>query len=160
MSKVRHLLTVAAIVAAPALSAQAAGDPESVYTAVIEKISNTYCIKCHTPEKKKGGLILDTYENLIKGGKSQQKSGKKAVDPGKSASSLFFTTTQLPQDDDDHMPPSEKPQPSKDDLAIIKWWIDSGAKNDVKVAASNPPAELKAAIDAWVAKKVEAPAAK
>ena len=93
---------------------------------------NSYCIKCHTAEKHKGKLIMESYESLLKGGESV-KDGKLTVVAGKSAESLMFTLTQLPKDDDLHMPPDGKPQPSEKEIAVLKWWIDAGAKKDDKI---------------------------
>jgi hypothetical protein len=40
------------------------------------------------------------------------------------------------------MPPEEKPQPSDREVALLKWWIDAGAKTDVKVKDAGIPADL------------------
>src|SRR5262249_46221541 len=37
---------------------------------------------------------------------------------------------KLPADDDDHMPPSEKPQPTAEEIAAIEKWIAAGAPLD------------------------------
>jgi Planctomycete cytochrome C len=150
----KALLTL--LMAAGAVSSVSAQD-STVYGGVVEKIINTYCIKCHTPEKHKGKLVLATYADVMKGGESQEK-GKKTVDAGKSASSLLYTSTTVADDDDAHMPPAEKPQPNANDKAILKWWIDGGAKADEALATAAVPAELKAAVAEWAAKKVEKPA--
>ena len=134
----------------------AAPEDQPIYAGVVQKIIDSKCVACHSAEKKKGKLEMTSLETVLKGGDS----GKPTVVAGKSGESDLVRRIALPADDDDHMPPKDKPQVTDKELAVLKWWIDSGAKNDVKVAASNPPAELKAAIDAWVAKKVEAPAAK
>jgi len=35
--------------------------------------------------------------------------------------------TALPADDDDHMPPKDEKQTTKEEIALLKWWIDNGA---------------------------------
>ena len=40
-------------------------------------------------------------------------------------------------DDEDHMPPEGKPQPTADDIALLQWWIDSGAQADKTLAELN-----------------------
>ncbi|MGI8604815.1 MAG: c-type cytochrome domain-containing protein [Verrucomicrobiales bacterium] len=134
-----------------------AQDDQSVYQGIVEKLINTYCITCHTPEKKKGKLIMETYETLMKGG-SSAKEGKQTVVPGKSADSLMYSQLVLPKDDDLHMPPSDKPQPTAKEIEVIKWWIDSGAKKETKISETNVPADLKGIVAELAAKKVERPA--
>jgi hypothetical protein len=52
----------------------------------------------------------------------------------------------LPREDDDHMPPKEKPQPTEQEIALIHWWIKSGASFDKKVKQLDQPEELKPAL--------------
>jgi hypothetical protein len=139
------------------MTARAGGDEQPVYSGVVEKVINSYCITCHTPEKKKGKLIMETYESLIKGG-SSVKEGRQTVAPGKSADSLMFSQLVLPKDDDLHMPPSDKPQPTAKEIDVIKWWIDSGAKKDVSIKDVGVPAELKDIVMELAAKTVAKPA--
>jgi YHS domain-containing protein/uncharacterized membrane protein len=113
----------------PANPAQPAVEPDA-FTQVVHPILDQYCIACHSQEKAKGSLRLDSYEALMKGGSSGV-----AVVPGNSAESELIARILLPLDDDDHMPPEGKPQPSPDDLALLRWWIDSGAAPDQPVAA-------------------------
>jgi hypothetical protein len=148
-----------ALFAVTSLAAFGAGEDEQpVYGGVVEKIINTYCIKCHTTEKKKGKLLMESYELLMKGGQSM-KEGKPAVVPGKSADSLMYSQLLLPKDDDLHMPPPDKPQPTTREIEVIKWWIDAGAKKDVAIKDAGVPPELKDVVMELAAKKVEKPAA-
>jgi hypothetical protein len=39
----------------------------------------------------------------------------------------------LAREDDDHMPPKERPQLKEDEIALIHWWISSGASFDKKI---------------------------
>ncbi len=113
----------------------------SAYSAVIQPIFNDYCIGCHGPKKSKGGLRLDSFQGLDKGGKSGA-----AMVPGSVALSLLCKRLALPAADEDHMPPDGKRQPTADDVALLRWWIDAGADADKTVAELNPSAEvLKAA---------------
>jgi hypothetical protein len=52
----------------------------------------------------------------------------------------------LPREDDDHMPPKEKPQPTEQEIALIHWWIKSGALFDKKVKQLDQPEEIKLAL--------------
>jgi WD40 repeat protein len=82
-----------------------------------------HCISCHSPEKKKGGLVLTSHEMAMHGGES----GPVLV-PGKSAESALAAAV-LPEADP-HMPP--KGQLTPGEIAAIKAWIDSGAAWDEK----------------------------
>lgn len=131
---------VAALSLAAALSAVAAraGDPV-IYKDIIAPIIESKCVKCHGTEKAKGKLRMHTFEMIMKGGEDG-----KIVKPGDSAGSTMYKNLTLPAKDDDHMPPEEKPQPSAAQIAAIKWWIDKGASETMKVSeAGEVPADVK-----------------
>jgi uncharacterized membrane protein len=98
------------------------------FTGVVQPVLQENCVSCHGPEKSKGGLRLDTFAGLTKGGKSGP-----AIVAGKAAESDLIKRMGLPITDDDHMPPNGKHQPSAEDLALLQWWINSGAPADKKV---------------------------
>ncbi|HTL18942.1 MAG TPA: c-type cytochrome domain-containing protein [Patescibacteria group bacterium] len=101
----------------------------AVFPAVIEPVFQQNCVSCHGAEKSKGGLRLDKFDAVTKGGK-----GGPAVVAGKAAQSELIRRMRLPATDEDHMPPDGKPQPSSDEIALLQWWIDAGAPSDKKVA--------------------------
>lgn len=83
--------------------------------------SKNSCFKCHGSEKQKGGLRVDSLEAVLKGGKEGV-----VVVPGKSAeSSLVIAVSRLNKKT--AMPPKGKPI-SAEDVALIRAWIDQGAK--------------------------------
>jgi len=149
------LLCTATLLPLPAFAAGEETQP--VYSGMVEKVINTYCIRCHTAEKKKGKLIMETYETLMKGGESA-KEGKQTVVAGKPAESLMVTMLTLPADDDLHMPPEGKPQPSAKEIAALKWWIEAGAKKDDMLKDLTIPPDIKPTVMELAAKKVERPA--
>lgn len=115
-------------------------DPEKpVYEGLIQPIFAAKCVGCHGEERQRGKLAMHTFEVLMKNGDS----GEPAVVPGKSADSLIVKRIALPTDDDEHMPPANKPQLSEKEFAILKWWIDAGAKTDVKIKDAGLPDDLK-----------------
>jgi uncharacterized membrane protein/mono/diheme cytochrome c family protein len=116
-----------------------AGDisAQPVYTAAIEPIFDKYCVSCHGPEKSKGGLRMDTIEHLTQGGDSGS-----PIAPASAAESLLSKRLALPLEDDEHMPPDGKPQPSKDQLAIINWWLNAGAPTDKMIRDLSPTPEI------------------
>ena len=114
-----------------------APDPETVYGALIHPIMEAKCASCHGKEKKKGKLAVHTLEALMKGGDEGN-----TVVAGKSAESVLVQRIDLPKDDDDHMPPEDKEQLTAKETALIKWWIDSGAKGESKLAEAQVPASI------------------
>lgn len=121
---------------------------QPVFASVVHPILEDKCIACHGPEKAKGGLRVDSYESLMKGGEYGP-----AIIAAKASDSDLVKRMLLPIDDDDHMPPDGKPQPDKDEIALIRWWVDSGANADATVEALNPPA----GIQSILAKRFGAP---
>jgi len=106
-----------------------------------------YCIGCHGPEKKKASLRLDTFDALHKGGESGP-----AFVAGNAAQSLLIKRLHLPSAQDEHMPPDGKPQPTADDIALLEWWINSGADSGKTVAALQPAANIEKLLGARFAK--------
>jgi mono/diheme cytochrome c family protein len=114
---------------------------QPVYEALVQPILKQYCVSCHGPEKAKADLRLDTAEGLAKG----SKRGPVAV--AGSTNSPLVALLMLPPDHDDRMPPAGKPQPQPDDLALLKWWIESGASLTLKLAEANPAPDLQQIIE-------------
>jgi hypothetical protein len=128
-----------------------------VYRDVIAPIMAAKCVSCHGEEKKKGKLQLHTFAAIMKGGSD----GETTVIPKNTKDSLMLVRANLPTDDDDHMPPSDEPQLTKEEVAIMKWWIETGASESVTVAAAKPAGDVEAALATLLAKglpKVAAPA--
>src|SRR5207249_3022457 len=86
----------------------------------------------------------------------RQLINRKKVVPGQPAKSKLFR--RLTSGDNPMPPEEEKPRPSKDDIAIVKQWIDMGAP-DVGPAAVKrkyvSPAEIVRAICADLEKVAE-----
>lgn len=122
--------------ATPANKGDWASQP--VYTLAVQPVLNQYCVGCHGPEKSKGGLRLDTHERLMHGGES----GPVLV-PGNSVESLLVKLLSLPLTHEDHMPPEGKPQPSSEDVRLIKAWIDGGASAEQLAGDEKNGPELK-----------------
>ncbi|HEV2293695.1 MAG TPA: c-type cytochrome domain-containing protein [Tepidisphaeraceae bacterium] len=116
-------------------------DPQQavVFTSVVQPVLEKYCVGCHGGEKTKGELRLDTLEATFKGGESGP-----AIVPGNSKESPLIARLLLPIDDEEgeHMPPEGKPQPSPEQIALLKWWVDAGAPADKTVEQLDPPAEV------------------
>ena len=96
------------------------------YEKDIKPILEKSCVKCHSGEKPKSKYSMESLANVLKGGKE----GKSVV-PGNSAKSAFVhQAADLVKDME--MPPLDKrdkyPALSKDQVALIRAWIDQGAK--------------------------------
>lgn len=100
----------------------------ALYADVVQPLLQSRCYGCHGPNKQKGKLRLDKQEFILKGGKEG-----KAIEPGKADESEMIERLLLPADDEDHMPPKEKPQLTQGEIAILHWWISSGADFAKKV---------------------------
>jgi WD40 repeat protein len=96
-----------------------AGEPD--FNTHVAPLFKKYCLGCHNGDDAEHGLVLETHESLLKGGK-----GGAAIVPGKSDSSrllLMLDGRAKPV-----MPPEGNEGPTKDEIAILKSWIDAGAK--------------------------------
>ena len=81
------------------------------------------CFKCHGAEKQKGKLRLDSLEATLKGGEN----GPNVVAKDSAKSTLVHSVGRL--DDDEAMPPEGKGEPwTKEQVALIRAWVDQGAK--------------------------------
>ena len=134
----------------PAIAAKAV-----VYKDVIAPILEAKCVSCHGAEKKKGKLQLHEFAAIMKGGSE----GDVNVVPGKPDDSLLLARIKLPDDDDEHMPPSDEPQVTKEELALLKWWIAAGASDTATVAAAKPTPDVESALAALLGKGAPKPAA-
>jgi uncharacterized membrane protein len=112
-----------------------------VYVDIVQPIIERRCVSCHKESKSKGKLRMDTYELLLKGGKSGP-----AIEPGKADESEAIVRIDLPEDDEEHMPPEGKPDIEDHEVLVLKWWINSGAEPNKKLADVEVPADVKEAI--------------
>ena len=71
---------------------------------------------------------MHTYEMLMAG------SGNGSIispDEDDASRIEMIFRAELPEADEEHMPPQGKPQLTADELAILKWWIEAGAHEDI-----------------------------
>jgi uncharacterized membrane protein len=116
-------------------------EEQIVYADIVQPILNKRCVECHKEGKSKGKFRMETYELLVQGGKEG-----KGIVPGDSAKSNIIYRCELPEDDDEHMPPESKTDIEDHELAVIKWWIDSGADPVKTVAQLEITDEIRAAM--------------
>jgi mono/diheme cytochrome c family protein len=94
------------------------------YDADIKPMFEKTCFKCHGPEKQKAKLRVDSLSALKKGGEDGD-----VLSVGKSEKSRLVHSVARILDEDENMPPEGKGDPlTKDQVALIRKWIDDGAK--------------------------------
>jgi hypothetical protein len=97
------------------------------YNTDIKPVLDKKCAACHLPGGEgfeKTGLRLDGYGHLHTG----TKLGAVVV-PGSSVSSTLYLTVSGKTHRTIHMPKQGEPL-SEQEVALLKRWIDEGAKNN------------------------------
>ena len=92
------------------------------YARDVKPLIATACVQCHSSEKPKGGLRLDTAENAMKGGDSGS-----SIVLGAPEKSLFIQLLDGAHDDIPQMPYKRNPL-TGEQTALLKQWIKEGAK--------------------------------
>ena len=86
----------------------------------VRPVLNTYCVGCHNADDAAGKLSLESYVQIQQGGQH----GPVLV-PGQAAASRLIRV--LTGDVEPTMPPDDELQPSRDEVALLRAWIDAGA---------------------------------
>jgi hypothetical protein len=94
------------------------------YSVHVAPLLSRSCASCHNPRKHKGGLLLDSYAHLIKGGDDGP-----AVVPGNAKASELIRRVKLPPADDDSMPSDGDKPLTPEEIEMIERWITAGAKS-------------------------------
>ena len=124
----------AAVKAAPTAAAPARVD----FARHIKPILEARCLECHSQTRRKGGLSLATYEDLLDGGKDGA-----IVRPGRAAASML--RKRLIGEVDEPMPKDDEPlTPAQ--IALITRWIDEGARATPTSARAPMPWEAPLAL--------------
>jgi hypothetical protein len=113
-----------------------------IYKDIVAPILAEKCNSCHGEEKVKGKLRLDSFTAILKGGSE----GEVNVIPGKAAESLMMKRIALPLDDDEHMPPENKEQLTKEEIALLNWWINEGASETLALDKAKRSPEVDSAL--------------
>jgi uncharacterized membrane protein len=98
------------------------------YATDIKTILDASCAKCHSGDKPKAHLKLDSLEGALKGSKDGP-----ILTPGDSANSFVVkSVSHLTVDHDAWMPPLHNRANiaplTPDQIGLIRAWIDQGAK--------------------------------
>ena len=121
---------IATLLLALSAPAFAADDSKPItYDDHIAPILKRHCFQCHGESKQEAGLNLASYSSAIKGG-----SGGAVVVSGRSSTSRLFKAITA-EDPAERMPPENDPL-SKDQIALIKAWIETGLRQNAGSAAA------------------------
>ncbi|HEX8916560.1 MAG TPA: PSD1 and planctomycete cytochrome C domain-containing protein, partial [Humisphaera sp.] len=115
---------VAAVVLAASSSARAA-EPAVEFNRDVRPILSDNCFACHgfDPKTRKAKLRLDTAEGAF-----ADRDGNRAVVPGELDKSLVWSRI-VSKDPDEQMPPPDSHKKLTDaQRAVLKRWIEQGAK--------------------------------
>ena len=111
------------------------------YEKHVEPIFYKRCTVCHSGNLKEGKLDVSSYESLMKGGKRGE-----SVKPGKSQDSLLYMA--MSRSSKPFMPPRGEEPCTSEDVAVVKLWIDQGAKAPTSIRKAKeifvtaPPASV------------------
>ncbi|HTQ08166.1 MAG TPA: c-type cytochrome domain-containing protein [Polyangiaceae bacterium] len=126
----------------------------ALYRTEVAPLLHSYCSGCHSGQAAAGGLAIDDYGALLKGGDTGP-----AITPGKPETSLLVHRIGLPVTDDDHMPPSDERQLTPDDIVLVTAWVAQGAGASEELALNGLPGPAVAAIAAHPPASTPNPAA-
>jgi uncharacterized membrane protein len=107
----------------------------------IKPLLESRCISCHSApyesrgrlRKPKGGYRVDTKENLMKAGDSEEVP----VVEGDAEKSYLYKLVTLPEDDDDIMP-AKGDAFTTEQKKLIKDWINEGVAWDKDITLVRP----------------------
>lgn len=100
-----------------------------IYKDLVQPVLQEKCVSCHNANKLKGKLRLDEPDFILQGGKNGV-----VVVAGEAEESELIKRLLLELNEKHHMPPKGKPQPTENEIALLKWWIAEGCSFDKKVA--------------------------
>jgi mono/diheme cytochrome c family protein len=118
---------------------------QSAYQVLIEPIFRQHCYSCHSAAKTKGGFRIDKRELMLKGGDSEFAG----VIPGNADESEVYLRISTPPGEMGIMPPKERESLSEEQIALVQWWISTGASatNTVEeLAAISMPEGIRAVL--------------
>ena len=102
----------------------------------VRAISPTKCYQCHSENKQKGELVLETKRGVFKGGES----GLVIVAGAPEESELYRRITLSPNEDG--VMPKKGKALKKHEISLIEMWIEKGAYWSDRALKVFPEAEL------------------
>jgi len=92
----------------------------------VAPIFSQRCLACHNARTAKGRLNMENYANLMKGGESGP--SVVAANPGESLLQTMIEDHSMPKDADPLLP---------EQIAVVKKWIETGARLDAGIAPTS-----------------------
>ena len=100
--------------------------PDSFYAKRVHPILDANCVACHGESKISGGLRLDTFALLMRGGEEGP-----SVIAGQPEKSPLLQRITLPADHKKFMPSEGKPALKPEQIAWLRAWVQQGASPSV-----------------------------
>jgi hypothetical protein len=122
-----------ALLATLALAAPAPA-AEVSFTRDVKPFLAKYCVECHKAEKAHGGVALDSYAALIRG-------NDPVVHPGKPERSDLVRVLASGAGRKAMPPRDYAAKPKADEIALIRAWVQAGAKDDTGAAPEETEAQ-------------------
>lgn len=116
----------------------------SFYAKHIDPILDANCVSCHGEGEVKGGLRLDSYDRLMRGGKDGA-----VIVPGQPARSVLLQRVTLAPNHKQFMPAEGKPPLKPQEIALLTAWVQQGASatvaslQGISIHEDQPQAPLK-----------------
>ena len=118
------------------------GSPRVDFDKQVKPILAANCLECHSAEKRKGGLSLAAYADVLEGGRNGA-----VVRPGNAARSVLLSRVQGDSELGDRMPLEATPLTTAD-IATLRAWVDQGARPTPSSPPAPPPWEAPLALTA------------
>jgi WD40 repeat protein len=113
------IFTALLLAFAPAAIADSGPAPD--YATQVAPILQKYCAGCHNDEDREGKFSLESYASLQRG--TAHGPALLPGDPAGSRMVRLLTGVAQPM-----MPPKDEPRPAAGEIAVIRAWIESGAR--------------------------------
>lgn len=121
-------LAVLASLSCSSVAFAATGQHEESFKKDVVPIIHDYCLSCHQPGGKgyeKSGLDMRSYQSLMKGTHFGS-----VIKPGDSFTSILIQVVEGRVHASIKMPYGMSGGLSKETIAVLKKWIDQGAKDN------------------------------
>ncbi len=126
-------------------SVAGAAEPAPSFAKHVRPFLARYCLECHNANRQEGGLSVENYKTLLEG----VPAGPVLV-PGKANESKIVA--QVEGTKKPTMPPKKATQPKPEEVALLRAWIDAGARDDsASFAVTLPDIKPRAALPPPVA---------
>jgi uncharacterized membrane protein len=121
-------------------------DEALIFEDVVQPMLVRRCGQCHSEGKLKGQLSVQSLAALLKGGKTRA-----AVVAGKLEESELYHRITLDPSNEKYMPADGKTPLTKQEVSILKWWIEKGTVAEhTPMASIKNAAEIKPNVSAWL----------